>query len=299
MNTNHHVLPRTLELHGLAPAPEERWQKLRAFAGPSPVEWEAMRATVEPLFRRGHELVAGTYDYLLHTRETAAILGWETGADPEHLSERRRFFTIWLARVIGMDLSDSFACYLYHAGDIHAGHGPRRIHVPEQYVTGSIGLVQSAFASYLAEAGTPAATLAPALAGWNKYLLMQLDLMLAGYAAGRALDGGDMAVPVTLYGRLRPLAGCTELTAHVRAGEPLGVLLSKVFAVLPALRAEALELRWHDATPPGAVWMEVEPVYRVKRGWRILHNGRDAAFTAGLPAVLTSGDTVAIFPPGR
>ncbi|MEZ4611776.1 MAG: hypothetical protein R2838_16305 [Caldilineaceae bacterium] len=49
------------------------------------------------------------YDYLLHQPETAAILGWEKGADPAHLAERRRFFTIWLARLLGMDFSDDLA----------------------------------------------------------------------------------------------------------------------------------------------------------------------------------------------
>jgi hypothetical protein len=102
-----------------------------------------MLATVEPLFKRGHELVVATYDYLLHNHETAAILGWEGGADAEHLSERRRFFTVWLARLLGMDFSNDLAHYLFRAGKLHAAHGPRRTHVPPIYVTGSISLVNA------------------------------------------------------------------------------------------------------------------------------------------------------------
>ena len=71
-----------------------------------------------------------TYDYLLRHHETAVVLGWERGADQQHLSERRRFFSVWLARVIGLDLSDDLARYLFRAGQYHAGHGPRQTHVP-------------------------------------------------------------------------------------------------------------------------------------------------------------------------
>src|SRR6476619_4001726 len=90
---------------GLDPVPEEEWERMRAFLSLEDTEVRAMLATVEPLFKRGHELVVATYDYLLQNPETAAILGWEGGADHEHLSERRRFFTIWLARLLGMDFS--------------------------------------------------------------------------------------------------------------------------------------------------------------------------------------------------
>ncbi|MEJ5198810.1 MAG: protoglobin domain-containing protein, partial [Anaerolineae bacterium] len=117
-------------LTDLTPTPEEEWQRLRRFLDLNPQDLAAMAATVEILMRHGTEFVVGAYDYLLNFKETAEILGWEQGADPAHLAERRRFFTIWLARVIGMDLSDDLARYLFRAGKYHAGHGPRRIHVP-------------------------------------------------------------------------------------------------------------------------------------------------------------------------
>ena len=65
---------------------------MREFLDIGQADIEAMLETVEPLFQRGHELVVGNYDYLLHHHETAAILGWERGVDPDHLVERRRFF---------------------------------------------------------------------------------------------------------------------------------------------------------------------------------------------------------------
>lgn len=187
-------------LTGLQPAPEEAWERLRGFSGPTAADRQAMLQTVEILFRRGPELVAENYDYLLHNQETAAILGWEKGADEAHLAERRRFFTVWLARTLSLDLGNDFAGYLFRAGQIHAGHGPRRIHVPEVYVTGAISLVNSAFARFLQQELPNDPVVPAALAGWNKYLAMHLHMMLSGYRTAVELDRGDFMVPIHFLG---------------------------------------------------------------------------------------------------
>jgi hypothetical protein len=116
------------------------------------------------LFRRGPEIVAETYEYLRRVPETAAIRGWEHEVDATHLDERRRFFTVWLARALALDTSDELASYLFQAGKYHAGHGPRQIHTPPAYVEGSVGLVLAAFARCMAEADLPAAVIAGAMA---------------------------------------------------------------------------------------------------------------------------------------
>jgi len=67
-------------LGGLDPLPEEEWQRMLTFLNLSQDERSAMLATVEILFRRGYELVVGTYDMLLQNPDTAAILGWERRA---------------------------------------------------------------------------------------------------------------------------------------------------------------------------------------------------------------------------
>jgi molybdopterin converting factor small subunit len=254
---------------------------------------------VDALFRAGPDLVAGTYDYLLHTPETAAVLGWEQGADPEHLEERRRFFTIWLAHVLALNLSDDLARYLFRAGQIHAGHGPRHIVVPDAHVTGSIGLVVGSFAQTIGGAIAEPAVAARAVAGWNKLLLLHLDQMLHGAAVARALDAGSVAVPARFFGRVRDLAGTRGLTVHLAPEETLATLLRKLFHYLPAVRVDALERRWVDASRPGHTWMEVAPLETARRGWRVLLNGRDAAFAGGLAVPVAPGDRVDLFPPGR
>lgn len=294
--------PQGWTLSGLTPTPEEEWRRMREFLSLSQADIKAMLETVEALLKRGHELVVGNYDYLLQNHETAAILGWERGADPEHLAERRRFFTVWLARLLGLDFSEDLARYLFRAGQLHAAHGPRRTHVPEVYVTGAISLVNATFARFLSEEMPGAAVVPLALAGWNKVLSMHLHMMSLGYHAARALDQGDFSLDVGLFGRMRTVTGRQKLTIRLPERARMETALRKFFNYFPQARAEVFDINWHgderlDAT--GTPWFTAEKVYQVKPMWRVLLNGKDLSYIGGPQVSVSEGDSISIFPPGR
>jgi molybdopterin converting factor small subunit len=294
--------PQGWTLTGLTPTPEEEWRRMREFLSLSQADIRAMLETVEALLKRGHELVVGNYDYLLQNHETAAILGWERGADPEHLAERRRFFTVWLARLLGLDFSEDLARYLFRAGQLHAAHGPRHTHVPEVYVTGAISLVNATFARFLSEEMPGAAVVPLALAGWNKVLSMHLHMMSLGYHAARALDQGDFSLDVGLFGRMRTVTGRQKLTIQLPARARMETALRKFFNYFPQARAEVFDINWHgderlDAT--GTPWFTAEKVYQVKPMWRVLLNGKDLSYIGGPQVSVSEGDGISIFPPGR
>jgi len=286
----------------LDPTPEAEWARMIDFLDIDDTDQAAMLATVEPLFRRGHELVVGAYDYLLQKEETAAILGWEKGADPAHLAERRRFFTVWLARLLGMDFSDDFARYLFHAGKLHAAHGPRQIHVPPVYINGSISIVNATFARFLMEEMPGDPMVPAALAGWNKALSLHLHLMLMGYPAALALDAGEFPLPVTFFGEMRTVTDRHEITVQLHDGAQVQHALKKLFNYFPAARGDVFDIEWRagerlDAN--GTPWMTTEPVYRIKPMWRVLLNGKDISFSGGPESRVAPGDELHIFPPGR
>lgn len=292
----------TWTLDDLAPTPAEEWDQLRDFLALTPAERQGMLATVEPLFRRGHELVVANYDYLLSRHDTAAILGWDKGADPEHLAERRRFFTVWLARALGMDTSHDFAHYLFRAGQIHAAHGPRQIHVPERYVTGAISLVNATFARFLNEEMPGHPQTPAALAGWNKILTLHLHMMLQGYQTARAWDKGDLEAEIALFGKMRTLTGRDKRPISFSAGDDVADLLVKFFNYYPQTRPEIFEIDWQEGErvdETGTPWLTVDKSYRVKRGWRVLRNGRHLAYSGGPTQPVAAGDVLSIFPPGR
>lgn len=299
---NGYGAPEAWSIGGLDALPEEEWARMRDFVALSDAEIDAMLSTVEALFRRGHELVVATYDYLLRNHETAAILGWENGADPVHLAERRRFFTVWLARLLGMDFSADLAHYLFRAGKLHAAHGPRRAHVPPIYVTGSISLVNATFARFIMEEMPGHAQAPLALAGWNKVLTLHLHLMQMGYQTALALDHGDFAVPFVLFGRMRTVTGAQDVTVHVAHSAPVEQALRKFFNYFPASRAEVFDVAWAGGErmdSHGTPWFTVNRLHAVKPMWRVLLNGKDLSYIGGPSVELHPGDEIHVFPPGR
>lgn len=294
----------TWELTGLQPTPAEAWHRMQAFLGLGGADFRAMTQTIEPLLIHAHEMVVQTYDHLLQDEHTAAILGWEDGAEPQHLAERRRFFSVWVARTIGMDLGDDFAAYLFRAGQYHAAHGPRQIEVPEIYVTGSISLVQAAFSRYLAEEMPGDPVVPAALAGWSKLLSLHLHMMLTGYRAAKALDEGDFPVRVKMFGQVRDMAGREEVVIHVHDGAKVELLLRKFFDYFPHIRSLVFDVGWNDESrldAGGTAWSEPRPVYRVRNhpAWRVLLNGRNLAHIGGPAVALSPGDEVRMYSPGR
>jgi molybdopterin converting factor small subunit len=288
-----------LILDDLAPDPRDEWRRLLQFVGWGDQARQAAARSVEPLLARGLEVVNGVYDHLAMVPETAAILGWEDGPDPEHLAERRRFLTIWLARTLGLDTSDEFALQLFRAGLVHHGLGPRRVNVPPEYVVGAIGLVQASFAEVLATAGLPADVTASALGAWSRYLSVQLDLMLRGYRAATALTAGEQTVHCTAYGRLRGLWRQPSVRVATTPGDRLADVLRKLLGAYPEIRHEMLDRVWDERAPDTARTPIVVSTFRPRQGWRLLLNGRDARYNGGLLQPIADGDEVSLFPPGR
>jgi molybdopterin converting factor small subunit len=166
-------------------------------------------------------------------------------------------------------------------------------------VTASIGLVLAAFAGYMAEAKLTADIIAGAMAGWNKYLIVQLHLMLMGYQAARELERGDIAINVKLFGRLRPLLGRQELSLGAAQGTTVDDLLRNFFNYYPQARPEALERIWGSEDDKESLWMEVVPSYVFRHGWRVLLNGRPIQYVGGFDRPVQRDDTISIFPPTR
>ncbi len=293
----------TMELTGLED-PFHMWRRVVAYLMLDNEDTVvAMRRTSETLLRDAAEFVVGAYDYLASFDETASILGWEQEMDEEHLEERRQFFATWMARAIGVDLSEDFAEYLFRAGILHAGHGPRKIHTPPQWVMGAVAMVQAHFAERILHYGHDRELAAVAIGGWNKYLMLQAYQMLAGYQAARAVDEGPITVTAKLYGKLQAIAGMEEQTLHAHLDDTLADVLRKFFNYHPRLREEFFEILWK--APEGdveATWAtDFEKVYTPRQGpyWRILLNGKEVRYHGGFQQPIHPGDVIAFFPPGR
>ena len=227
------TVSQKLELQNLAPDPTDEWQRMLKFVQFNSSDRSVMVQTTETLLARAPELVIGTYNYLLSVPETAAILGWERAQMKNTWQNAGAFLPSGLRARWEWTPVMSLPHYLFRAGKFHAGHGPRQIHTPPAYVTGSIGLVNAAFSQYMQDANLPATVIAGASAGWNKYLMAQLHLMQLGYEIAREFDSGELAIEMTLYGRLRHMAGRQTMIARVGKGATAKDLMRKFFSYYP------------------------------------------------------------------
>jgi molybdopterin converting factor small subunit len=292
-------VPADLTVRGVSRTPAEMWDTMLRFSGPTPAEQDAMRQTVDALFQRGYELVVATYDHLRHFPETAEVLGWQDGVDEAHLAERRRFFTVWLARTLSMDTGSQFGDYLFYAGKVHAAHGPRHIETPSMWVTGSVGLIVSAFAGFITAAHRDPDLVGRALAGWNKYLLVQLNQMEFGYEAGKAMATGAHAIDVKAYAMVRHQWGRDGLTVRYQAGERVSDVLRKLLNFAPEVRAIMFDPEYEATDSDQDLWMRVHRHYKLRPGWRVQLNGKNLTFHGGFDQSLTPGDEITLFSPGR
>lgn len=288
-----------LSVHNVQPHPAEVWEMMLRFSGPSDAEKNAMRQTVDVLFQHGYDLVIGTYNHLQHFPETAEILGWQEGADETHLAERRRFFTLWLARTLSMDFGTQFGDYLFYAGKVHAAHGARKIDTPSMWITGSVGLIVGVFADFIRGENFSAETVAFALSGWNKYLLVQLNQMHIGYVAGKALSEGQHTIDLKAYAMVRHHWGRDKLTVHFRTGDTVAHVLSKTLNFAPELRAIMFTPQWREVEHNQDLWMRMERYYSLIPGWRVQLNGKNLTFHGGFDQQLEPGDEITLFSPGR
>ena len=141
-----------------------------------------------------------------------------------------------------------------------------------------------------------------ALAAWNKLLSMHLQMMISGYHSALALDSGDFAVKVSLFGNMRTVTGRQNLTVHMPDSARVETALQKFFNYFPHARPEVFNLTWvggERLDASGTQWFVAHKVYNIKPSWRILLNGRELRYSGGPAINVSPGDEISIFPPAR
>ncbi len=266
----------------LPPLPEEVFADLLAFGGLGEEARRAMRLDAERLLEGAAAFVARVYDHLSRHPGTARALGWEGRVPEEELYLRRAFFSAWLARTLGVDTSQEFAREVYRAGLWHGGMGPRRAHIPPEYV----GLAFALVAQYVAARVRD-------VRPWLVYLSAQEEVMRKGFGAALALRQGRVAVRFQALGLAYP---ALPKPVALQAGS-VGEALGKVFAAHPALRDLALEAL--PSEEEVGLWLESRTLWRLRPRWTVLQNGRDVRYLEGLRTPLQEGDFLTLLPPGR
>ena len=175
-----------------------RMQQMADFVGFSEEDLELVRASGPILLDRADELTSAVYDHFLQFPQTARFfLTPEGEIDQTRLDRRKHSLARWLRHSIDFRLDEQFPVFLLAMGVVHSNPSLERGYlgsIPARFMIGTMSFAQTAIAATVAEAMTdPALALRTSMA-WNKLLLLQLDVLLAGYVSETPIPATPMPV---------------------------------------------------------------------------------------------------------
>ena len=179
-----------------------RMKEVAGFVGLDQDELDIIQSTRESVLARGDELTAEVYDHFLKFPETRRFFLDEDGEVNEEKLERRKHSLMrWLKGSIDFKIDEDYPIRLLATGIVHSHPPSHRAHlgsIPFRFMIGSISFVQTALARIFQDEMEDPQEAQRASVAWNKMLMVQLDILLAGYvsetpteATGEAPAGPD------------------------------------------------------------------------------------------------------------
>lgn len=137
------------------------------------------------LLDRADELTSAVYDHFLQFPPTARFfLTPEGEIDQSRLDRRKHSLARWLRNSIDFQLDEQFPVFLLAMGVVHSNPSLERGYlgsVPARFMIGTMSFAQTAIAGVLAEEMDDPVNVLRTSTAWNKVLMLQLDVLLAGY----------------------------------------------------------------------------------------------------------------------
>ena len=162
-----------------------RMKEVAEFVGLGQRELDIIQSTRELVLARGEELTAAVYDHFLKFPETRRFFLEEGGAvDEEKLDRRKRSLLRWLTGSIDFKINEDYPIRLLATGIVHSHPPSHRAHlgsIPSRFMVGSMSFMQTALAQMFHEEISDPSDAHSASVAWNKLLMVQLDILQAGY----------------------------------------------------------------------------------------------------------------------
>ena len=162
-----------------------RMKEVAEFVGLGSAELDVVQATRPLVLKHGEEVTAAVYDHFLKFPQTRRfLLTGEGQVDQDRLEQRKQSLLRWLRGSIDFKIDADYPIRLLATGIVHSHPPTHRAHlgsVPSRYMLGTISFIQTALAElFQQEMNDPDSAMHATLA-WNKLLMVQLDILLAGY----------------------------------------------------------------------------------------------------------------------
>ena len=162
-----------------------RMKEVAEFVGLGQQELEVIESTRELVLARGEEITAAVYDHFLLFPKTRRFFLEEGGVvDEAKLDRRKHSLLRWLTGSISFKINEDYPIRLLATGIVHSHPPSHRAHlgsIPNRFMVGSISYMMTYLTRVLQKELADPKKAFDACVAWNKLLMVQLDILQAGY----------------------------------------------------------------------------------------------------------------------
>ena len=162
-----------------------RMKEVAEFIGLGQDELEIIESTRELVIAKGEEITAAVYDHFLLFPETRRFFLEDGGAvDETKLDRRKHSLLRWLTGSLSFKIDEDYPIRLLATGIVHSHPPSHRAHlgsIPSRFMIGSMSYLMTYLTQVFQKEIADSKMAFDATVAWNKLLMVQLDIMQAGY----------------------------------------------------------------------------------------------------------------------
>jgi len=162
-----------------------RLKEMADFVGLGEEELSLIRETSSVVLEHADSLTASVYDnFLKYPESRKFFLNADGEVDDVRLDRRKHSLARWLRGSIDFKIDEDYPIRVLATGIVHSHPPVHRAHmgsIPSRFMIGTISFTQTALAELLHREMEDTGLAARASAAWNRLMMLQLDILLAGY----------------------------------------------------------------------------------------------------------------------
>lgn len=162
-----------------------RLKEMADFVGLGEEELALIKETSSVVLDNADDLTASVYDNFLKFPESRKFFLNEHGeVDDVRLDRRKHSLARWLRGSVDFKIDEDYPIRVLATGIVHSHPPVHRAHlgsIPSRFMIGTMSFTQTALAALLHREIEDASLAARASSAWNKLMMLQLDILLAGY----------------------------------------------------------------------------------------------------------------------
>ena len=171
-----------------------RMREIAEFVGLGEAELAIVRATGPAVLKHAEELTASVYDQFLNFPESRRFFLNDDGdVDEPKLDRRKHSLLRWLRGSLDFQIDEDYPIRVLATGIVHSHPPSHRAHlgsIPSRYMVATISFVQTALNELLHQEIEDPEEAMRASVAWSKLLMVQLDILLAGYVIDTPTNPG-------------------------------------------------------------------------------------------------------------